>query len=193
MKVLVTAASRHGSTAEMAARIAQSLESAGLEVEVTGPDEVRSLTGYDAVVLGSAIYMGHWLEPAKTFAHRFESELTTKPVWAFSSGPLGDPPKPEGTAPEIVAILATLNAREHQVFGGEIDRAGLGFTEQVITRAVRAPEGDFRDWASIDAFAQRIAATLIEELGWRHDGAAERDEMLREFWRREMEATEPVG
>jgi menaquinone-dependent protoporphyrinogen oxidase len=193
MKVLVTAASRHGSTAEIAERVASRLEAAGFQPTVTPPETVAALTDYDAVVLGSAIYMGRWLEPAKDFVDRFRATLATLPVWAFSSGPLGDPPVPANPSPEVVAILEKLPVREHQLFSGEMDRGQLGFGEKVIVGVVGAPAGDYRDWVAVDTWADRIAATLIEELGWRHDGAAEREEMLHEFWRREMEASEPVG
>jgi menaquinone-dependent protoporphyrinogen oxidase len=193
MKVLVTAASKHGSTAEIAERIGTVLTAAGLQVSLTAPDEVDAIVEDDAVVLGSAIYMGRWLEPAREFVQRFSGQLRDMPVWAFSSGPVGDPPKPAETPAEVLALLETIDVREHEVFTGDLDRGKLGFSEKVITRAVGAAEGDYRDWVAVETWARRIAATLLDELGWRHDNAAERDEQLREFWQREMSATEPVG
>jgi menaquinone-dependent protoporphyrinogen oxidase len=41
-----------------------------------------------------------------------------------------------------------------------IDRSPLGFGERAVVRAVRAAEGDYRDWAAIDAWAQEIASSL---------------------------------
>jgi menaquinone-dependent protoporphyrinogen oxidase len=186
-------ASRHGSTAEIAQRIATTLEAGGLETTVTAPDRVTSIAGYDAVILGSAIYMGHWLEPATAFARRWSTELGRMPVWAFSSGPLGDPPMPPEPSPEVIELIQDLGPREHQIFSGDLDPAELGFTEKVVTRVVRAPKGDYRDWPTVEAWARRIAATLIDELGWRTVTAGEREEKLREFWRREMESADPVG
>ncbi len=55
------------------------------------PDEVTELEDYDAVVLGSAVYAGHWLEPAKQLAERFVGQLLGRAVWLFSSGPVGNP------------------------------------------------------------------------------------------------------
>lgn len=68
MTVLVTTAGRHGSTAEIAAEIADTLTSRGIKVVVADPQDVAEVTGYDAVILGSAIYAGHWLGPARELA-----------------------------------------------------------------------------------------------------------------------------
>ena len=67
MKVLVTAASKHGATAEIAGVIRAVLEKEDLDVDLIAPDEVEQVVGYDAVVLGSGVYAGHWLKPAKEF------------------------------------------------------------------------------------------------------------------------------
>ena len=57
MKILLTASSRHGATDEVAAVIAEQLRAAGLEVDHTRPEDVADVEGYDAFVLGSAVYM----------------------------------------------------------------------------------------------------------------------------------------
>jgi menaquinone-dependent protoporphyrinogen oxidase len=90
-RVLVSAASRHGATAEIAQAIGQALSEQGLTVAVIPPGDVGSLDGYDAVIIGSAVYMGHWLDPAKELVNRFPDALTGRPVWLFSSGPVGEP------------------------------------------------------------------------------------------------------
>jgi menaquinone-dependent protoporphyrinogen oxidase len=193
MKVLVTAASRHGSTDEMADAIGATLDGAGIEVVRVAPDEVQNLVDYDAVVLGSAIYMGRWMDASRAFVERFRGELAQLPLWMFSSGPIGDPPKPEGTPPDVLALIDRVRPREHRVFAGVIDRHELGLAEKVVTRVVRAPDGDFRQWADIGAWASGIAETLTSELGWRHEGAAEREVALTGFWQRELESPTPVG
>lgn len=161
MRVLVTAASRHGATAEMADVIATILGEAGLQTVVVPPGEVTTLAGIDAVVVGSGIYLGRWLEPAKRFVDTFADELRQRPTWAFSSGPLGDPAKPEGTSPEVVAIVNQMDVREHRVFPGAIERDELGFAERLITRAVGALAGDFRPWPEIEEWAHAIATALV--------------------------------
>jgi menaquinone-dependent protoporphyrinogen oxidase len=91
MRVLVSAASRHGSTTEIAARIAEILgRSQQIAVVEAAPADVDSLDGFDAYVIGSAVYMGRWLTDARELIHRL-SGWTDHPVWLFSSGPIGDP------------------------------------------------------------------------------------------------------
>lgn len=166
MKVLVTAASKHGSTSEIAGVIGEVLGAAGLEVTVTEPDLVTSLEGFDAAVVGSGVYAGSWLPPARHLVERLSGPLGGIPVWLFSSGPLGDPPRPEpDEAVDAGWAIDATGARDHQVFAGKLDRSTLGFAEKAIMLAVRATDGDYRDWAAIRAWAGAIAGDLSGESG----------------------------
>ncbi len=160
MKVLVTAATKHGSTAEIATALGTALLGNGLQVDVVAPEAVTSLRPYDAVIVGSGVYAGHWLEPAKAFVERFRDELRTIPVWLFSSGPIGDPALPGGDPADVSSLAETTNARGHQVFAGRIDPASLGMGEKLILKVMRVPEGDFRPWESIDAWAAKVTTEL---------------------------------
>lgn len=163
--VLVTAASKHGSTAEIAEHIGQTLVARGLDVTVAAPEAVETLDGIGAVVLGSGVYAGHWLQEAKELVARIALCDPKPEVWLFSSGPLGEPPKPEEDPVDVAEIESATSAREHVVFAGKIDKSKLGFAEKAIMIAVRAPEGDFRDWENIEAWANRIASALVSEVG----------------------------
>lgn len=158
MKVLVSAASKHGATAEIARAIGDALGERGLEAEVLAPEEVGGLDDYGAVVCGSAVYAGHWLKEAKELAGRLEGD--GRPVWIFSSGPIGDPPKPDEDPVDVVELLEKTRARGHRVFAGKLDREKLGFGERALVRALRAPDGDFRDWDEIRAWTDEIADEL---------------------------------
>lgn len=160
MEVLVTAASRHGSTAEIAEAIGRHLAEAGFEVHVIPPDDVAGLDGFDAAVIGSAVYAGHWLEPARQMVERLHGRFATLPVWLFSSGPIGDPPKPEEEAVDVAAVVEATGARAHKVLAGNIDKGRLSFPERAIVRALRVPTGDFRDWDEIARWAAEVAAEL---------------------------------
>src|SRR5262245_43371116 len=161
MRVLVAAASRHGATAEIAEAIGDVLRVHGVDVDVKPAEEVHGLTGYGAVVLGSAVYIGKWLSSARDMVHRHADELATLPVWLFSSGPIGDPLRPEPEeAVAVDELVATTRARGHRLFGGKLDRRKLGFGEKAVVVAFRAPEGDFRDWAEIGAWAREFASQL---------------------------------
>ena len=161
MKVLVTAATKHGATAEIAATIGDVLRGEhGLDATVVPPEEVATIDGYDAVVLGSAVYAGHWLAPAKELVDRAGGGWAGKPVWLFSSGPIGDPPQPEEDPVDVAEIVAATRARDHRVFAGKLLRKQLGFGEKAIVVALRVPEGDFRDWAEIKDWVSEIAGSL---------------------------------
>lgn len=161
MKVLVAVASKHGATAEIAAVIGQTLEEAGLDVAVVNAADVTSVEPYEAAVIGSGVYAGHWLKAARALIDLHEADLAKLPVWLFSSGPLGDPLKPQDDeAVNVDGIIQMTSAIEHRLFSGALDREKLSFAERAIIRAVRVEDGDFRDWAAIEAWAGEIAAAL---------------------------------
>jgi menaquinone-dependent protoporphyrinogen oxidase len=161
VKVLVATASRHGATSEIGEAIGRVFRERGLEADVKPPEEVHDLAGYDAVVLGSAVYVGKWLEPARDLVEKHADELCTKPVWLFSSGPIGEPLRPEpDDAVDVDALVSATRARGHRLFGGKLDKGRLGFGEKAVVLAFRAPEGDFRDWDEISSWAAEIAAEL---------------------------------
>ena len=160
MRILVAAATKHGATGEIAQAIADTLRDQGLDATVLEPEWVDSVDGYDAVVLGSAVYGGHWLKPARDLVGRCGPILVARPVWLFSSGPIGDPPKPEEDPVDVAELLAATGAREHRVFAGKLVRKQLSFPERAIVSALRVPEGDFRDWTEIRRWAAGIADAM---------------------------------
>jgi menaquinone-dependent protoporphyrinogen oxidase len=165
MKVLVTAASMHGATAEIAQVIGQALSEQGLEVTVLDPGDVGTVEEYDAVVLGSAVYVGHWLDPAKDLVNRCRDVLATRPVWLFSSGPVGNPTGKLARAMDrepvdVAAIRAATAARDHQMFAGKLDPKVLTRPQRVSLLVFRGLAGDFRDRAEIRRWADGIASQL---------------------------------
>jgi menaquinone-dependent protoporphyrinogen oxidase len=170
--VLVVYASKHGSTGQVAERIASTLSAAGQPAEVVSTDNAGDLTGYDAFVLGASVYYGHWHKAATEFTRAHQALLADRPVWLFSSGPLGAETteakghdRREGALPaELGELEELIGARGHRVFFGALDPDGLTLPERTIrrTRSGRAllPEGDFRDWEDIDAWAGAIARDL---------------------------------
>lgn len=160
--VLVAAASRHGSTTEIAARIAQVLRenlTAPWQVEVADLADLRSMDDADALVLGSAVYLGHWLRPAIKALHQVR-EAPVLDLWLFSSGPVSDELTENDrviTADEMVEAGA---AREHMVFSGRLQSSRLSWWERLAVRVVGAASGDRRSWAAVDDWATSIAAQL---------------------------------
>jgi menaquinone-dependent protoporphyrinogen oxidase len=165
MSVLVAAASKHGGTEEIAARIGADLAEQGLEVDVKKLEDVDDLADYDAFVLGSGIYFGNWVKPARRFIDGHAAELAKRPTWLFASGSIvGDPPV--GDDPNALRaglaerLVETTRAREHKLFGGKLDKSKLGLVERLPVRMAGSREGDWRDWAAVDEWAAAIAHEL---------------------------------
>ena len=160
MQVLISAASKHGATAGIGDQIGETLRHRGFDVTVAEPDQAKPEAGYDGIVLGSGVYAGHWLKDAKLLAGRIADCDPAPLVWAFSSGPLGDPPKPDEEPVDVAGIVEAVAPVDHRIFAGKIDKSELGFGERAIMVAVRAPDGDFRDWDEIAMWANEIADAL---------------------------------
>jgi menaquinone-dependent protoporphyrinogen oxidase len=155
----------HGGTAEIAEAIGKTLAEHGLAATVIPPGEVGDIESYDAVVLGSAVYTGHWLDAAKDFANRYGASLAARPVWLFSSGPVGKPSGKLARAMakdpvELPAIRAATGARDHQMFAGKLDRRTLRPVQRAVLLAFPGMNGDFREWAKISQWAAGIARQL---------------------------------
>lgn len=164
--VLVTYGSKFGSTAEIAEKIAEVLRTRGLNVSIMPASTVSNLTAFNAVVLGSAVYTGHWIKEAIDFLVSHEDSLSTRPVWFFSSGPTGQGDPVERLNgwrfPEAQLDIADrIRPQGTVVFHGKMDIDKLNFGERLMIRAVGSPTGDFRDWAAITAWAEEIATTLL--------------------------------
>jgi menaquinone-dependent protoporphyrinogen oxidase len=161
MRVLVAAASRYGATAEIADALGRVLEDEELAAVVMPVEEADDLTGYDALVLGSGVYAGRWLNDARQFIDGHVEQIAARPTWLFSSGPIGDPPKPdEAHAVDVADLVEKTRARGHRVFSGKLDKSGMRFADRAIVSAVRSAEGDFRDWDEITEWGRQIANAL---------------------------------
>ena len=164
-RVLVAYATKYGATAEIAEKIGDVLQRAGLQVDVLPADRVSDLSAYQAVVLGSAVYIGRWRKQATRFLKANEQTLAGIAVWLFSSGPTG-----EGDPVELVKgwrlpgklqpIADRIGPRDIAVFHGESDVNKLNFIERWMLKNVKARVGDFRDWEAITSWATAIADDL---------------------------------
>jgi menaquinone-dependent protoporphyrinogen oxidase len=161
MRILVSVATRHGSTGQIADRIAAELRLSlpGCQVDLLPAAAVDDVTQYEAVVLGSAVYFGRWLAEARRAASRIARQ-PARLVWLFSSGPVEDLAKPEPLARGLADLVAATQAREHRIFAGRLDRNRLRFTERTVLRARGMAGRDLRDWDAITAWAAQIAVLL---------------------------------
>lgn len=165
MHVLVTYATKHGATAEIADKIGDVLSQEGILTDLFPVNDVVNLHDYTAVILGSAVYAGQWRQEAINFLKTHEQALAERDVWLFSSGPTG-----EGDAEELLKgwrfpekyqpLADRIHPHEIAVFHGELDVKDLNFIERFIINRVKAPVGDFRDWDDITEWATAVAHTL---------------------------------
>lgn len=159
-RVLIVTGSTHGSTSEIGDLIADVLRSHGLRVDHVDAAAIDHFGGYDAAVIGSAVYMGRWLPDVRRVIERNAETLFELPVWLFESGPIGDPPVPRGRSADVDAMQDLVSA-PCRVFPGRLDKARLSRGERVITRVVRAPVGDFRPVDEIEGWATEIADDVL--------------------------------
>jgi menaquinone-dependent protoporphyrinogen oxidase len=162
-QVLVAYASKRGSTAEIAQVIADTLRRAGLDVDCTPVDDVAAVAPYDAVVLGSAVYIKRWRGDAKHFLRKHANELADRPFWVFSSGPVGGPSDddPAWTEPRrVLEKVEELDARDHVVFGGALPAEPHGIMAKAMADEVPPEYRDRRDWDAIRSWAEGIGSQL---------------------------------
>jgi menaquinone-dependent protoporphyrinogen oxidase len=155
MLVLVAYATKKGSTQEVAEAVASTLAECGLSVEMKRADKVARLDGYEAVVLGSAIYMGHLHADARRFLSHNEDALATLPVAVFAMGPFSlDETQVAGSRKQLDAALAkvpSLTPVSIAIFGGVLDPGEHRFPFS------RMAESDARDWNAIGVWAEEVA------------------------------------
>jgi menaquinone-dependent protoporphyrinogen oxidase len=163
--VLIAYASKYGATKEIAEKIGEVLLQSGLTAEVQPADGIKDVSSYQAVVLGSAVYVGKWRKQAVKFLNANSKTLANIPVWIFSSGPTGEGDTVEllngWRIPEsIQPVLDHIQPRDVVVFHGKLDADKLNFIERHMIKMVEAKIGDFRDWTAIQSWANGIADNL---------------------------------
>ena len=164
-KILITFSSKYGSTAEIAGKINEIILEAGFETSLLPVDQVKNVSEYKAVILGSAVYIGRWRKKAKKFLKANEKILADKPVWIFSSGPTG-----EGDPVELLdgwkypkslqAVISNIKPRNITLFHGAVITSKLSGLHKWMANKVEAPVGDFRDWNAMTGWAKGIVTEL---------------------------------
>jgi menaquinone-dependent protoporphyrinogen oxidase len=170
-RVLVVYATKHHSTQEIAEAIADRLRADGHDVDCRDAGDATA-EGYDAVILGSAVYAGRWRSEARHFLRHERDRLAAMPFWIFSSGPVGEQKQPTTVDTEnwleprsIIETAEAAGVREHVVFGGRVPQDPGGFIERAMQRNVPEELSDLRDWEQIRAWAAGISATLTGAAG----------------------------
>ena len=163
MLILVAYASRMGANAEIAERVAEQLRDAGHVVETSPCATAPDAGGYDAVILGSAIYVGRWDRSALRYLRTQSAALAERPTWLFQSGPCGEGAETEQVAaPRAVRRLtARIGLAPPVTFGGRLDRS-LARTRISRWMATGTYAGDFRDWERVRSWTARFLAEVAQ-------------------------------
>lgn len=174
MRVLVAYSSKYGATRGIADRIGERLTGLGHEVDIERCRDVEYPEGFDAFIIGSAAYMGRWRKDARRFVKHNADLLADRSVWLFSSGPLGTKRVDDegndvltGAEPkEFDQFTERIHPRGTMVFFGALHKDGLRGPDRILDWMPAndaLPEGDFRDWAAIDAWTDSVHAQLAAQ------------------------------
>lgn len=163
-KALVVYGTGTGCTAEVAERIGTALTGLGVEVQVVPAKDAPAAAAYDAVFVGSGVRAGSWHPPVKDWVNREAATLKAKPV-AFFTACLtlaSDASKVDEVRAYTDALIAESGVTPVDVgtFAGMNEPKRFSFVERTIMKLMKAPQGDFRDWAKIDAWTSETASTL---------------------------------
>ena len=166
IKVLVTFASRAGSTAEIADVIAEQMLRSGCDADLQKMNRVVTLRPYDAVVLGAPLYAGHFPGEVRGFLLRHREPLSRLRPWLFALGPTR--PEPDDyqaarrQALDELAQYSWFRPAELKIFGGRLSIEHLPFPYNLFRRMKDFPlkACDQRNWTEIRAWAQEAAGRL---------------------------------
>jgi menaquinone-dependent protoporphyrinogen oxidase len=162
MSILVVYGSSRGGTEGLAQMVGQGLRQAGFGVEVLNARRVKGVAGYQAVIVGGALYTGRWHPDARRFVKRNQRELRTMPTYFFSSGPLddsavtGDVPPVRG----VRALMQRVGAHGHVTFGGRLAPDARGFPAAAMAKKL---SGDWRDPQQVESWVTEIASAVAAE------------------------------
>ena len=171
-KILVTYASRFGSTAGVAEAIAKTLAENGAQVDVFPMREVKDLSPYQAVVAGSAINSGAWLPEALQFVQTHRAELNQRPFAAFlvcMTLAMRNADQYRGHVADWLApVRALVQPMSEGLFAGGLDIGKIpSFSDRLKFRLSVLfgvwKEGDHRDWNAIRAWAESLSPLLLQK------------------------------
>jgi menaquinone-dependent protoporphyrinogen oxidase len=164
-KILVAYGTRAGSTAEVADAVGKKLAQGGVAVDVKPVKSINNLSGYSAVVLGSAVRAGKLLPEITEFVKAHKEELRKLPVAYFVVGMTlreDTPEKRKVVDAYLDPLRAEVTPVDSGLFAGKMDYSKLGFFETfIIKNVVKVPEGDLRNWQEINNWAEKLLPKLV--------------------------------
>lgn len=163
MRLLIVYGSKMGGTKGIAETLAASFRGFGDVVDVQPANEADHVEGYDAVIVGGALYASRWHKDARRFVRRHAASLRTVPVFFFSSGPLDDSAKGKEIPPtgQVERLMASVHAQDHTTFGGRLPADATGFPARSMAKT---QAGDWRDNDQITRWARHVSRELHQHV-----------------------------
>jgi menaquinone-dependent protoporphyrinogen oxidase len=165
-RVLISYASRCGSTGGVAEAIGQVLCDMGASADIRLVANVNDLSPYHAVIVGSSIRRGKWLPEAVSFVKDNQDILGRLPIAYF----VVCLTMKENTAENRSKVMAYLDPvrKEAQkiqpvavgLFPGALDLGKLSLVDKMFFQAKGTPEGDYRDWPAVKSWASAVGPML---------------------------------
>jgi menaquinone-dependent protoporphyrinogen oxidase len=139
--------------------VAEGLREEGLTADVVPARRVGRLAGYEAVVVGGALYAFRWHRDARRFVKRHMAELREHPTYFFSRGPLDDSAHERDIPPVkgVKALMDSVGASGHVTFGGRLRPDAKGFPAHAMAKK---NAGDWRDADQVRTWAHQLASEL---------------------------------
>lgn len=162
-KILIAYASKCGSTAEISQKIGEVLSTHNLRVDVKPVGEITDISEYQAVVIGSAIRFGQWLPEGISFLKTNHDALQSLPTAMYTVHMQNTDDSPESLANRELYMKAAseqITPKVEKYFTGMIEMSRLSFLERLVYKAVKAKDGDDRDWNDIETWAGSLPASL---------------------------------
>jgi menaquinone-dependent protoporphyrinogen oxidase len=163
MKALVVYGTKSGCTQGIAERIGRDLADRGVSVDVVAAENAGDPAGYDAVVVGSGVRAGQWHRAAKAWVQANASALKNTPVAFFTCGmTMTDPGKADIVRAYTDPMLTETGIEPVDIglFSGWNEPGKFGFAERTVMKVMKTPQGDFRDWAAIDSWADKVGTVM---------------------------------
>lgn len=158
-RILVTYASKAGSTAEIAERIGQAFIERNYAVDILPISRINDLNSYRAVILGSAIRVRNILPEAMSFIQKHQETLHIIPFSIFIvclSMKDDDACTRKNVREYLDPVYKFVEPASVGLFAGVLNPKRLGLMERMLVKAINASEGDFRRWDQIETWAQNI-------------------------------------
>ncbi len=163
-RVLVVYGTKTGCTKGIAEQIGATLSERGHAVDVVAAADKPSPDGYDAVLVGSGVRAGNWHGAVKGWVAKNAAALKGTPT-AFYTACLTMAVEPE-SADDVRAYTDPLIAEsgvtpvDIGLFAGMNVPKAFSLPERLILKAMKSPEGDFRDMDAVAAWTSGVSGKL---------------------------------